>query len=103
MPELTKFGFIVKGPGYQHGVHRAVLDSGRFATWVVGVSCVVDATAVVAELAGLGVQLIELCGGFTHEERELLQGGCDIPIGRVTYDAAEEARLSELFAPPSGH
>ena len=103
MRELTKFGFIVKGPGYQHDVHRAVLDSGRFATWVVGVSNVGDATTVVAELAGGGVQLIELCGGFTQEDRDFLQRGSDVPIGRVTYDPVEEARLSELFAPPSGH
>jgi hypothetical protein len=103
MRELTKFAFIVKAPGYQRDIHRAVLDSGRFATWVVGVSSVDDATAVVAELAAIGVQLIELCGGFTQEDRDFLQRGCDIPIGRVTYDPAEEARLSALFAPPSGH
>jgi hypothetical protein len=101
MRELTKFAFLVKAPGYQRDIHRAVLDSGQFATWVVGVSSVVDAKLVVAELAGHGVQLIELCGGFSKEERDLLQSASDIPIGRVTYDAAEEARLSELFAPPS--
>jgi hypothetical protein len=103
MPELTRFGFIAKRPGYRHRIHRAVLDTGRLATWAVGVEGVGDATAAVADLSGRGVQRVELCVGFTQEEGAPLQQGSDLSIGFMLHGPATEARLRELFAPPSGH
>jgi hypothetical protein len=96
---LRSFGFIVKGPGYSARVHRVAIDSSQFATLMIGVPNADDASGVVREMVSLGVQLIELCGGFTDDEaRGLEREAGDIPVGWVTYGPEKTEKLRALFA-----
>lgn len=98
---LTKFAMIIIGAGYDPAVHRAVLQSPAFSTTVVCVSHVSEAVKVAIELHQQGMQLIELCGGFTPDQAAQIacavQG--NIPIGVVRYSALEQQHLARLFAP----
>ena len=47
-----------------------------------------------------GIQLIELCGGFTRAEAHLIEREArGVPIGLVTYTEDQEKRLGLLFVP----
>jgi hypothetical protein len=72
--KLSKYAFIVKGGGYQPFEHRADLKTADFETRVVGVSNTSSACLVAEGLVQDGIQLIELCGGFTLEEAEKIRG-----------------------------
>jgi hypothetical protein len=97
---LSKFGFIIKAPGYAPAVHTAQLDSPLFSTRIVGVSDVSAAFAALTQMVNDGVQLVELCGGFSAEEAARLRKHISdaIPIGVITYTPEQEARLTALFS-----
>jgi hypothetical protein len=96
---LTSFAFIVKAPGYSAEQHHAQLLSEQFSTRVVGVSNLAEAILVVCKLIGDGVQLIELCGGFSEKDRAEIEAetGHKVPVGVVVYNPTQEAVLSKLF------
>jgi hypothetical protein len=97
---LTDFAFVIKAPGYSPAAHSAKLESALFSSRVVGVSDVSAAFAVLTQMVNDGVQLVELCGGFSAQEAERLREhiGEAIPIGLVTYTPEQEARLATLFS-----
>jgi Family of unknown function (DUF6506) len=99
MGALRKFCFVVKGPGYVPEIHRATIDSGHFSTSLVGVPSADAAVSVVRDMVSRGVQLIELCGGFTPDEAKVLEKEAQgVPIGLVTYTEAQQKRLGALFS-----
>lgn len=92
---------IIKGPGYKATVHRASLNSSEFSTTVVCVSSFDEALSVANELHQQGVQLIELCGGFTPEQASAMHLALElrVPVGVVRYTPEEQLHLAQLFAP----
>jgi Family of unknown function (DUF6506) len=96
---LCRYAFVVKAAGYKSETHKAVFDSPLFHTTMVGVASVDDALPVARDLAANGVQLIELCGGFTVTEAATIQQhvGTGVLIGVVTFTAAQEAKMGQLF------
>lgn len=98
---LKQFAMIIKGPGYEPAVHRAHLNSSEFSTTVVCVSSFDEAVSVAVELHEQGIQLIELCGGFTPDQASAIHGAMAmrIPVGVVRYDPKEQQQLAQLFAP----
>ncbi len=96
---LLRFAFIVKGPGYSPGEHRAEIASPQFCTRVVGVGNLASAISAAQELIDQGVQLIELCGGFSESEAAELrqQTGCKVPVGVVVYTPEQAQELCQLF------
>jgi Family of unknown function (DUF6506) len=96
---LCRFAFIVKAPGYTAATHAVTLDSAQFSTRVIGVRDLDDAMQAAASLVGNGVQLIELCGGFTGAEAKVIRAHIRsaVPVGLVGYSAAEERALARLF------
>jgi hypothetical protein len=99
MMMLTSFGFIVKAPGYSALQHHAQLLSEKFSTRVVGVADLAEAIWAARNLIAEGVQLIELCGGFSESDRTELenQTGHEVPVGVVVYNPTQEAELVKLF------
>jgi hypothetical protein len=85
---LSRYAFIVKGPGYDPAVHRASLASAQFSTTVIGVSTIEQCEAAAAKAVAAGVQLIELCGGFSRAELERVRRaiGGRIPLAGVIDD-----------------
>jgi Family of unknown function (DUF6506) len=96
---LSNYGFIIKAPGYTPDLHDTKLVSSQFSTRVVGVSDVAAAVTAAQKLVADGIQLIELCGCFTLPEAQILRDQIDhaVLVGFVSYSAAEEERLQELF------
>jgi len=96
---LTRFAIIVKAPGYDPELHRTALASPAFSTTVVGVSNFEQALMVATCLVQDGVQLIELCGGFSPEEAIKLHAGLSgkVPVGVVRYSPEEQEHLRALF------
>ncbi len=66
----------------------------------VGVQNVADATTLARELVAEGVELIELCGGFSGaglgEVVAAVEGR--VPVGAVFYGVEASAGLQRLFA-----
>ncbi len=97
--QLIHYAFIVKATSYEPRLHRSVLDTQQFKTTVVGVSTIDEAKSVAAELVKSGIQLIELCGGFTGDDCADVQSyiGDSVMVGVVRYSPEQEARLAETF------
>lgn len=98
---LSRFAFIVKAPGYNPLHHQAILESPRFITRVIGVSRFEEAAAAADEIVAAGTQLIELCGGFSPEEADMLRRrlGPAVAVGIVRYSDAEAEEQVKLFHP----
>jgi uncharacterized membrane protein YjjB (DUF3815 family) len=96
---LTRFAFIIKAPGYVAHQHTATLSSAQFNTQVVGVADMLSAIQAAQQLIQTGVQLIELCGGFSEQEAAQLRQAIDhqVPVGVVVYSAEQTAALAQIF------
>lgn len=92
---LTRYGFIVKAPGYQSDTHHAVIETPQFRTQVVCVSSVAEAQHVARQMIANGIELIELCGGFGQEGMAELVAALntEIPVGYVTFAEQENTKL----------
>ncbi len=97
--KLSRYAFIVKGQGYEPFEHRADLKSDFFQTRVVGVSDTSSACSVAEALVHDGIELIELCGGFTLEETEKIREYIKraVPVGVIQYDDQEGKALISRF------
>ncbi len=97
---LRRFGFIVKGAGYEPAEHRVTLASPAITTVMVGVSTPEQAVPVARAMVADGVQLIELCGGFgpiwTAKVIAAIEG--KIPVGSVAYGPESIDQMYALFA-----
>ena len=100
---LSRFAMIIKGPGYDPSVHREEITSPQFSTTIVCVSSLEQAELAAQDLVDQGIQLIELCGGFSPDQASHLQISINsqIPIGVVRYTEEEQLELSKLFGSSS--
>ena len=92
---LKKFGFIVTGD-------RFVQYQGteKFSMKVVGVSDPSEGVAAAKAMVAEGIQLIELCGGFSPiwAGRILEAIDCAVPVGVVAYGPESIDGMYRLFA-----
>jgi len=97
---LHRYGFIVKHTDLDMFKHHARLQSESFDMSIAGVSDVLHAQLVAQEMITKGVQLIELCGGFTQEDAQSIREAIKhhIPVGVVDYTDDERQALSEHLA-----
>jgi len=92
---LSKFGFIVTGDSFEQ-----YQGTDNFKMKVVGVSHpeqgVVEAKKMVAE----GIQLIELCGGFSPVWAGKIIEAIDyaVPVGVVAYGPESIDSMYKLFS-----
>jgi hypothetical protein len=92
---LTKFGFIVTGDRFvQHQ------GTERFSMKVVGVSHPEEGIAAAREMVAEGIQLIELCGGFSPVWAGKIIEAIDyaVPVGVVAYGPESIDAMHRLFA-----
>lgn len=96
----TRYAFLVKAPGYGPETHRHVLESPDFRAEIVGVEAVEQAIDAAGALVDGGVQIIELCGGFSAEEAQRIieQAACQVPIGHIVFTGGEEEKLGRFLA-----
>lgn len=92
---LTKFGFIVTGDNFVQ-----YQGTPKFSMKVVGVSQPSEAIAVAQEMVAEGIQLIELCGGFSPvwagKVIEAIKYA--VPVGVVAYGPESIDAMFHLFA-----
>ncbi|UII30475.1 DUF6506 family protein [Fulvivirga ulvae] len=96
MGVLKKYAFLVKHKSYSSASQRALLSSDDFSTTIIGVSGLEEAIKVTNELLKQGIQLVELCGGFTEAEKDCLKQeiNSSLPVGVVKLDK-EDIQLLE--------
>lgn len=97
---LTKFGFVVTGPGLDPAVHCMTMGSRHFTMTVIGVPDPATGVAAAIDLRDSGHELIELCGGFgpiwTGKIIEAIGPG--LPVGSVGYGPESIDAMHRLFA-----
>jgi 2-keto-3-deoxy-6-phosphogluconate aldolase len=92
---LTKFGFIVTGDNFvQHQ------GTASFAMKVVGVKHASEGVEVAKQMVAEGIQLIELCGGFSPVWAGKIIEAIDyaVPVGVVAYGPESIDAMYRLFA-----
>jgi len=97
MAALNNYAFLVKHKSYNPDNQNVVLKSSDFYTAIFGVANVDDAVSVIKKLADEGIQLVELCGGFTEDEKNIIKKEIKniVPIGLVKLDN-EDVELLEF-------
>ena len=92
---LTKFGFIVTGDRFvQHQ------GTEKFHMKVVGVENPQEGVAAAKEMVAEGIQLIELCGGFSPVWAGKIIEAIEyaVPVGVVAYGPESIDSMHRLFA-----
>jgi Family of unknown function (DUF6506) len=92
---LTKFGFIVTGDNFvqQQG-------TPSFSMKVVGVKQASEGVEIAKQMVAEGIQLIELCGGFSPVWAGKIIEAIDyaVPVGVVAYGPESIDSMYRLFA-----
>ncbi|MCP3020628.1 DUF6506 family protein [Cupriavidus basilensis] len=92
---LTKFGFIVTGDQFVQ-----LQGTAKFSMRVVGVSHPSEGIEAAQAMITEGVQLIELCGGFSPVWAGKIIEAIDyaVPVGVVAYGPESIAAMHKLFS-----
>lgn len=92
---LERFGFIVTGDDFEQ-----VQGTGKFMMKVVGVSHPEKGVAAAKRMVEEGIQLIELCGGFSPVWAGKIIEAIDyaVPVGVVAYGPESIDSMYRLFA-----
>lgn len=92
---LTKFGFIVTGDNFEQ-----VQGTERFYMKVVGVDNPEKGINAAKVMVDEGVQLIELCGGFSPVWAGKIIEAIEfaVPVGVVAYGPESIDSMYRLFA-----
>ena len=92
---LTRFGFIVTGDNF-----RQVQGTEKFMMTVVGVASAEQGIEVAKQMVKDGIQLIELCGGFSPVWAGKIIEAINyaVPVGVVAYGPESIDAMYKLFA-----
>jgi len=92
---LERFGFIVTGDDFEQEQGTA-----RFRMKVVGVKSPEQGIEVARRMVAEGIQLIELCGGFSpvHAGRIIEAIDYRVPVGVVAYGPESIEGMHKLFS-----
>ncbi len=83
----VQYAFIIVAPGYEAAAQHTTFESPEFKSRIVGVSSHAAAVTAVDGLIAEGVEIIELCGGFSPQQAADIRAraGQSISVGLVTY------------------
>ena len=83
----VQYAFIILAPGYEPSAQRAILESPEFKSRIVGVSSQAAALTAVDGFVAEGVEIIELCGGFSPQDAGDIgrRAGQGVSVGLVAY------------------
>ncbi len=92
---LTKFGFIVPGDSFVQ-----IQGTEKFHMKVAGVTDPKDGIEAAKQMVKEGVQLIELCGGFSPVWAGKIIEAIEyaVPVGVVAYGPESIDGMHRLFA-----
>lgn len=98
----TRYGFIFKGPGMRADRCRFSCDTPGFAMEIRGVSSPEEGEDAARDLVGLGIQLLELCGGFNEAMTARIAAAVEekIPVNAIRYAPEEAEKLARFRALP---
>lgn len=91
---LTRFGFIVTGDDFVQ-----CTGTEHFRMKVVGVKSPAQGIQAAREMVAEGIQLIELCGGFSPVWAGKIIEAIDyaVPVGVVAYGPESISGMYRLF------
>ena len=97
---LTKFGFIVRGDGFDPETDVQIMESPDFKMTTIGISHLEQVCDAARRLVADGVQMIELCGAFGPIWTAKLIEAIDdaVPVGSVSYGPESIDRIHAIFA-----
>lgn len=92
---LERFGFIVTGDNFEQ-----LQGTGAFSMKVVGVKHPEQGIEVAKEMVANGIQLIELCGGFSPVWAGKIIEAINyaVPVGVVAYGPESIDAMHALFS-----
>lgn len=92
---LERFGFIVTGDNFEQ-----YQGTDKFKMKVVGVKSPEEAIEVAKQMVNEGIQLIELCGGFSPVwAGKIIEAiNYQIPVGVVAYGPESIDSMYKLFS-----
>lgn len=92
---LSKFGFIVTGDNFEQ-----LQGTSKFLMKVVGVTHPEQGVAVAQQMVSEGIQLIELCGGFSPVWAGKIIEAINyaVPVGVVAYGPESIDSMHKLFS-----
>lgn len=92
---LERFGFIVTGDNFEQ-----LQGTARFHMKVVGVKSPEQGIEVARQMVRDGIQLIELCGGFSPVWAGRIIEAIDhaVPVGVVAYGPEAINGMHSLFS-----
>jgi len=92
---LSKFGFIVTGDNFEQ-----LQGTSKFLMKVVGVTHPEQGIVVAQQMVSEGIQLIELCGGFSPVWAGKIIEAINyaVPVGVVAYGPESIDSMHKLFS-----
>jgi len=83
----ARWAYIFEQPGADPAVNRFVIDRAGQETTLVAVPDADEAGRVAVDLVDDGIELIELCGGFSLAGAAKVVTAVDgrVPVGHVTF------------------
>lgn len=92
---LERFGFIVTGDDFEQ-----MQGTSKFQMKVVGVKRPEQGIAVAQQMVAEGIQLIELCGGFSPVWAGKIIEAINyaVPVGVVAYGPESIDSMHKLFS-----
>jgi hypothetical protein len=95
---MVKYGFILQDEGYAVPKTQ-LMECPGLEMKIVGVSTFPEACQQAKVLVAEGIDFIELCGAFEEEHCQEVIDAIDgkVPVGFVTYFAAEAEKFAKLF------
>jgi hypothetical protein len=97
--KIKNYGFIVIGPGLLPENNKTVMEVPTFKMTAIGVSTFTEACLAAKILINEGIEVLELCGGFSKEQSEALSKHISgiIPIGHVCFTEQEQRKLDNFL------
>ena len=96
---MKTWAFIYIFEGCNPKKDRAVIQSSKIKTFIVGTDSIDSGCEVAKELVKEGCRLIELCGGFGVDgtKKVIDAVGGSIPVGYVDFFPEEKEKVIRIF------
>ncbi|MHA7901294.1 MAG: DUF6506 family protein [Henriciella sp.] len=98
MADQMRYLFLIKARGYDGEVRFTDLSNLKFQTTIACSSSFEKLLEACVDQVTAGIQVVELCGGFTNTEACLIleRVGGTAAVGHVKFDKAGLAKLHQI-------
>lgn len=96
---IKNYAFLIKADGYPVRGTQTTLPGDGFTTHIFAASNIAAHIVAAQGFAIDGIEVIETCGGFSDTDFDAVEKALDgrVALGRVTFDAANQALLTRFM------